>query len=63
MLLYDYAYKGEIQMTNKFKNTNTGVTLVALVITIIILLILAGIVINNALSDNGIIKRAQLTKK
>lgn len=62
MLLYDYTYKGEIQMTNKFKNTNTGVTLVALVITIIILLILAGIVINNALSDNGIIKRAQLTK-
>ena len=35
-----------------------GITLIALVITIIILLILAGIVINLTIGENGIIKRA-----
>jgi hypothetical protein len=34
-----------------------GITLVALVITIIVLLILAGVAINFALADNGIIKK------
>ena len=40
------------------KNTK-GITLVALVVTIIVLLILAGITINTLFSDNGIIKKAQ----
>ncbi len=36
-----------------------GITLVALVITIIILLILAGVTLNTALSDNGLFARAK----
>ena len=39
--------------------SNHGITLIALVITIIILLILAGIVINLTIGENGIIKKAQ----
>ena len=36
-----------------------GITLVALVVTIIVLLILAGVSLNLVLGDNGIITRAQ----
>ena len=36
-----------------------GITLIALVITIIILLILAGVTINMVLGDNGIIANSQ----
>ena len=36
-----------------------GITLIALVVTIVVLLILAGVSINAIFSDNGIIKRAQ----
>ena len=39
---------------------NKGITLIALVITIIVLIILAGISINLLLGDNGIIKKAGL---
>ena len=35
-----------------------GITLVALVITIVVLLILAGVSINTVLGDDGIIKKA-----
>ncbi len=45
--------KGNVTKSNK------GITLIALVITIIILLILAGITINLTLAPDGIIKRAQ----
>lgn len=53
---------------NKIKNTNTlklnqAVTLVALIITVIVLLILAGITLNMVLGDNGIIKRALEAKE
>lgn len=41
-----------------FKNQK-GITLVALVITIIVLLILAGITISLTLGENGIINRAK----
>ena len=42
------------------KNKNThGITLIALVITIIILLILAGVVLNLTIGEHGIIKRAE----
>lgn len=44
-------------MNNGFKNK--GITLIALVITIIVLLILAGISINLVLGKNGIITRAR----
>lgn len=45
-------------MERKLKN-ETGITLVALVVTIVVLLILAGITITYMLGDNGIIKLAQ----
>ena len=46
---------------NNIKSTN-GITLVALVITIIILLILAGISISALVGDNGIINKANKAK-
>ena len=42
---------------------NKGITLMALVITIIVLIILAGISINLLLGENGLIKKAQNTKE
>ena len=42
-----------------FLRTNNGITLVALVVTIIILLILAGVSINLVAGSNGILGRAQ----
>ena len=44
--------------TRKLENIK-GITLVALVVTIVVLLILAGITINMLFSDKGIIKKAQ----
>ena len=41
---------------------NAGITLITLVITILIIIILAGITINAALGDNGLINQAQLAK-
>ncbi len=41
------------------KTNERGITLVALVVTIVVLLILAGITITYVLSDNGIIGQAQ----
>ena len=45
-------------MKNKIKNEK-GITLIALVVTIIVLIILAGVSVNLLIGDNGIIKRAQ----
>ena len=42
---------------------NKGITLVALVVTIIVLIILAGISINLVLGDNGIITIAKKAKE
>lgn len=42
---------------------NNGISLIALVVTIIVLIILAGITINSIIGDNGIIKQAQKTKE
>jgi competence protein ComGC len=46
---------------NNMKN-NKGITLVALVVTIVVLLILAGVSINLVLGNNGIIAKAQEAK-
>ena len=46
-------------MKNKRILKERGITLIALVITIVVLLILAGVSINAIFSENGIIKRAQ----
>ena len=43
----------------KQKSKQTGITLIALVVTIIILIILAGVSISMIVGDNGIITQAQ----
>ena len=43
----------------KLKKEINGITLIALVVTIIVLLILSAIAINLTIGNNGIIKRAQ----
>ena len=45
-------------MKNKLSTTNNGITLIALVITIIVLLILAGVTIATLTGDNGILTQA-----
>ena len=45
------------------KTKENGITLVALVVTIIILLILAGVTISNLLGENGLINQAKLGKE
>ena len=52
-------------MENKIKNfdRNKGITLIALVITIIVLLILAGVTIATLTGDNGIIRRTNQAKE
>ena len=42
----------------KLKNRTSGITLIALVVTIIVLLILAGISIQMLTGENGVLKRA-----
>ncbi len=44
-----------MKLYNKNKLNNKGITLIALIVTIIILLILAGVVINLAIGNNGLI--------
>ena len=53
--------KGNKHNTNisSLKLHNKGITLVALVVTIIVLLILAGVTITILMGDNGIIRKAQ----
>ena len=46
-------------MINSKKNRQKGITLIALVVTITVLIILATVSVNTVLGDNGIIKRAQ----
>ena len=52
----------EIKKTRK-KMYNNGITLIALIITIIVLLILAGVTINLTLGENGIFKTAEMAGK
>ena len=53
----------EIKVNKKLARRNysnqTGITLIALVVTIVVLLILAGVSLNAIFSENGIIKRAK----
>ena len=49
-----------LKINKKIKlKTNTGITLIALVVTIIVLLILAGISIQMLTGDNGILQRGK----
>lgn len=52
--------KNKRSKTNYFNQK--GITLIALVITIVVLLILAGVSINAIFSENGIINRAKETQ-
>ena len=45
------------------KRNQRGITLIALVITIVVLLILAGITINLVFNEGGILTRANQAKK
>ncbi len=58
-MINTYIYK-----FNKYKKLeNKGITLISLVITIIVLIILAGVSISFLLADNGLLNKAQSTKK
>jgi len=61
-----YTHTSEFKKQIKGENTrvekNSGITLIALVVTIIVLIILATISINVVFSENGIIRKAQLAK-
>ena len=48
---------------NNYMKGNKGITLIALVVTIIILIILAGISINLVLGENGIIQKSKSAKE
>ena len=50
-------------MRNLIKNSNKGITLIALVLTIIVLLILAAVTISALTGENGIISNATDAKK
>lgn len=39
--------------------TQKGITLIALIITVIVMLILAGVAINMTIGDNGIFRKSQ----
>lgn len=53
--------KEKLQM-NKIKKYDSGITLIALVITIIVLLILAGVTVATLTGDNGILTKAAESK-
>ena len=50
---------------SNFKRTtsNSAITLIALIVTIIVLLILAGVTLNMVIGENGIIKKANIAKE
>ena len=50
-------------MLERIKNANSGITIITLVVTIIVLIILAGISINMLVGDNGIITKAKQARE
>ena len=58
---FNYIFKGEDLRLKFSKKENLGITLVALVITIILLLILAGITISQ-LQDSGLFEKGKISK-
>ena len=51
--------KNKSKKIKMLKKQAQGITLIALVVTVIVLLILAGVAINLTVGDNGLFKRAQ----
>ena len=63
---YKFANKplSNIQTSNiKFPTSNSAITLIALIITIIVLLILAGVTLNMVMGENGIFGKANNAKE
>ena len=59
-----YAHKFiTSKQRNKIEDNNKGITLVALAVTIIVLIILAGVSIRLAIGDNGILSESKRTKE
>ena len=52
-----------VEKLNKIKNSKKGITLIALVVTIIVLLILASVSIAMLTGENGILKKATTSKE
>lgn len=63
VLIKDIIKKNRRGETKEEMGREKGITLIALVITIIVLIILAGVSINLILGENGIITKAQQAKK
>ena len=55
--------KRKNKLLKKLLNEKRGITLIALVITIIVLLILAGVTIATLTGDNGLLQKAQTAKE
>ena len=53
----------ELGDKNILLKRNNGITLIALIVTIIVLLILTGVGVSTLKGDNGIIKKTASTKK
>lgn len=50
-------------MIKKLKSSNNGITLIELVVTVAVMLILIGIIVNVATGDNGLLQKARQMKK
>lgn len=64
--IVDYKSPDKTNITKNCRGnyqTPTGITLIALVVTIIVLLILAGVAISMTVGNNGLFKRAQNAKE
>ena len=57
-----FLHEKKSQKGGKQKKNNKGITLVALVITIIVLLILAGVSLSLVLGENGVLSQAKNAK-
>lgn len=55
-------HKGDMKQMRKI-NKDRGITIIALVVTIVIILILAGVSIGLVQGDNGIISKAKKSKE
>lgn len=58
----DIKINGCKQKMNKLKRQNEGITLIALVVTIVILIILASISVNLVFKEDGLIDKAKQAK-
>ena len=64
----DIKIFGKIKSNNLTSNfqrptSNSAITLIALIITIIVLLILAGVTLNMVIGENGILEKANISKE